>query len=111
MGEILCFVRIAWTIKYTCVSTKKEGVGIDPALVQKRDEFGNLVESKRDAMMKKTQTVGGPGAPGAAGTMGSLQQGGGSVASFGKTGAQGGSFAAGAQGGSFAAGTTGVSYQ
>lgn len=115
--EILCFVRIAWTIKYTCVSTKKEGVGIDPALVQKRDEFGNLVESKRDAMMKKTQTVGGPGAPGAAGTMGgggtmgSLQQGGGSVASFGKTGAQGGSFAAGAQGGSFAAGTTGVSYQ
>ena len=68
-------------------------------------------------MMKKTQTVGGPGAPGAAvtmgggGTMGSLQQGGGSVASFGKTGAQGGSFAAGAQGGSFAAGTTGVSYQ
>lgn len=56
--EILCFVRIAWTIKYTCVNTQKEGVGVDPALAQKRDIHGNLIQSKRDSLLAKSSQKG-----------------------------------------------------
>lgn len=84
--EILCFVRISWTIKYTCVNTKKEGVGVDPALAQKRDASGNLIKSKRDSLFAKDTTKGGTmgggtaggtvGGAGSFGTFGSFAKGG-----------------------------------
>ena len=55
--EILCFVRIAWTIKYTCVSTKKEGVGIDPALVQKRYATTNCLYQLLDCIVSDDNSV------------------------------------------------------
>lgn len=72
--EILCFVRISWTIKYTCVDTKKEGVGVDPAMAQKRDSSGNLVQSKRESLLAKQPAAAAGGAKGAAGA-GSFAQG------------------------------------